>query len=254
MSSTSVSVVMARRPGIEPALAQVERYLESTGLTFEVLAPEAEDYGVALRRGVSEARGRVIVVADAAMPYPVTAIGDAVALVDSGATDVVFAASQANYRGGALLRWLLVPQLPDRTMRLAALTNAAAKTVAGESRLRDGSCELEFAYLANKYGFRVEHLVVVRTGEPQVSFGTLRALVAALRIRLANRRHAYRAARRCPVCFSNEVWTTAQIPGNVVRACRRCKCRYLNQFADEEGTHPVRRVLRAHGTPSSPTY
>jgi SAM-dependent methyltransferase len=39
-----------------------------------------------------------------------------------------------------------------------------------------------------------------------------------------------------------------------VRACRRCKCRYLNQFTDDEGTHPVRRVLRTHPAPTVPTY
>jgi SAM-dependent methyltransferase len=62
---------------------------------------------------------------------------------------------------------------------------------------------------------------------------------------------AYRAARRCPVCFSNEVWSWAQIPGNVVRACKRCKCRYLNSAPDMDDTHPVRRVLRAH-SPAEP--
>jgi SAM-dependent methyltransferase len=34
------------------------------------------------------------------------------------------------------------------------------------------------------------------------------------------------------------------VPGNVIRSCHRCKCRYLNQFTDEDDTHPVRRVLR----------
>jgi len=39
-----------------------------------------------------------------------------------------------------------------------------------------------------------------------------------------------------------------------VRACRRCKCRYLNQFMDDEGTHPVRRVLRTHSPAAAPAY
>jgi SAM-dependent methyltransferase len=42
------------------------------------------------------------------------------------------------------------------------------------------------------------------------------------------------------------VWSWGQIPGNVVRTCSRCKCRYLNRFADDEAAQPVRRVLRAH--------
>ncbi|MEO8382894.1 MAG: bifunctional glycosyltransferase/class I SAM-dependent methyltransferase [Acidobacteriota bacterium] len=253
MSSTSVSVVIPRRPGSSNPLGAVTGYLQTTGLTFEVLVSDGETHGAALRRGVSDAKGSVIVVVDPELPYPVEAIGDAAAMIDSAATDVVFASAAPDDRGTALLRWLLVPELPDLTIRLAAFSNVAAKTVAGESRLLDGACELEMAFLANKYGFRVEHLVV-RTDRKSRPLGRVRSLIAAVTIRLANRRHEYRAARRCPVCFSNEVWSCAQIPGNVVRACRRCKSRYLNQFADEEGTHPVRRVLRAHAAPLSPAY
>lgn len=255
MRPVSVSVVIPHRPGVALSLGALELYLETTGLTFEVLTPAGEEYGHALRRGISDARGGVIVVADPSLPYPVSAIGDAVAMVESGATDVVFAAACTDDRGPRLVRWVLVPELPDRTIRLAAFTNVAAKTVAAESRLRDDACELELAYLANKYGFRVEHLVVHAAEAGRTpSYGQLRALMAAISIRMANRRHVYRAARRCPVCFSAEVWSCAQIPGKVVRACRRCKCRYLNQFADDEGTYPVRRVLRAHVAASSPAY
>lgn len=251
MSSTSVSVVVPCAPGLTPSLGELQQFLESTGLTFEVLTPEDRQYGAALRAGVSDAKGRVIVIADPALPFPVRAVGDAVAMVESGVTDVVFASTRADYRGPGLLRWLLVPILPDPAIRMAAFSNTAAKIVAGESKLPGGGCELEVAFLANKYGFRVEYLVV---DGARVRRGREAGVVAAVKIRLANRRHAYRAARRCPVCFSYEVWTCAQIPGNTVRACRRCKCRYLNQFADDEGTHPVRRVLRAHTAPAVPAY
>jgi SAM-dependent methyltransferase len=61
-----------------------------------------------------------------------------------------------------------------------------------------------------------------------------------------DRRMHYRAARRCPVCFSNEVWSWAQIPGNIVRSCGRCKCRYLNRFHVDEEVLPVHRELRAY--------
>lgn len=255
MSSTSVSVVIPRGEGSTASVEEIGRYLETTGLTFEVLVPEEEPYGLALRRGVSDARGRVIVVADAALPYPVSALGDAVEMVESGTADVVFASQRDQDRGASLFRWLLVPELPDRRIRLAAFSNVAAKTIVAESRLGDGACQLELAFLANKYGFRVEHLVVqCGTERRTTSFGVVRGLMAALSVRMANRRHAYRAARRCPVCFSHEVWTCAQIPGNVVRACRRCKSRYLNQFADDVGSHPIQRVLRAHAAPAAPTY
>jgi len=251
MSSTSVSVVIPRGPGFTPCLDELERFLESTGLTFEVIVAEAGEYGVALRKGVSDAKGSVIVIADPALPYPVRAIGDAVAMVESGVTDVVFASSRADYRGPGLLRWMLVPILPDPAIRLTAFSNVAAKVVAGESKLISRGCEIELAFLANKYGFRVEYLVV---DGARASISRRFGVVDAMKIRMANRRHAYRAARRCPVCFSYEVWTCAQIPGNTVRACRRCKCRYLNQFSDDEGTHPVRRVLRAHAASAAPAY
>jgi 2-polyprenyl-3-methyl-5-hydroxy-6-metoxy-1,4-benzoquinol methylase len=261
MSATSVSVVVPLgRPGSSPAEKAIATYLETTGLTYEVLTPEGTQYGIAVRRGVSEAKGSVIVIADPELPYPVSAIGDAVAMVESGATDIVFASTSTGYSGPALLRWILAPMQPDRTIHLAAFSSAAAKVVFGESRLSGRGCELEVAFLSNKYGFRVEYLVVHSAGPLRGrsfgsrAFGAVGGLAPAIAIRWANRRNAYRAARRCPVCFSSEVWSCAQIPGNVVRACRRCKCRYLNQFADEVGTNTARRVLRAHEAPATPSY
>jgi SAM-dependent methyltransferase len=254
MSATSVSVVIPLGRLGSNAADAIAGYLETTGLTFEVLTPAGEHFGHALRRGVSDAKGNVIVIADASLPYPVGAIGDAVAMVESGATDVVFASTRADYIAPTRLRSMLVPLMPDRAIHLAAFSSAAAKILHGESRLQGGGCELEIAFLANKYGFRVEYLVVQPSRSAQRSFGALGGMIAAASIRWANRRNAYRAARRCPVCFSSEVWSSAQIPGNVVRACRRCKCRYLNQFSDDEGTHPRHRVLRAHEPPAAPTY
>jgi 2-polyprenyl-3-methyl-5-hydroxy-6-metoxy-1,4-benzoquinol methylase len=255
MSLTSVSVVLPLREDDRSgtAKASIETYLETTGFTFEVLQVSGESFGSALRRGVSDAKGSVVVIADAVLPYPVSVIGDAIAMIDSGATDIVFASARPHRSASALVRWILVPRLPDRTIRLAAFSSAAAKITIGESRLNDGGCELEIAFLANKYGFRVEHLCVDAKPSPR-SFGGIGGVIPAIAVRMANRRNAYRAARRCPVCFSAEVWSSAQIPGNVVRACRRCKCRYLNQFADDEGTHPVRRVMRAHAAPPPPSY
>ncbi|HUP61146.1 MAG TPA: bifunctional glycosyltransferase/class I SAM-dependent methyltransferase [Thermoanaerobaculia bacterium] len=249
MSATSVSVVVPLAGASSAARDAIARFLETTGLTFEILTPSGDGYGAALRRGVSDAQGGVIVIADPELPYPVSAIGDAVAMVESGATDIVFASTRAGDRGSALLRWMLVQALPDPTIRLSAFSSTAAKIVVGETRLNGDGAELEIAFLANKYGFRIERLVVPAP-ERRHSFNPF----AAISIRLANRRNAYRAARRCPVCFSSEVWSCAQIPGNIVRACRRCKCRYLNLFADDESASTARRVLRAHAPAAPPAY
>jgi len=255
MSSTSVSVLMPLTgSGAPPNAARqaIERYLASTGFDFEIMPLAEATYGASLRRGVSEAKGNVVVVVDPELPYPVDAIGDAVAMIDSGGTDIVFATTHdGDDKRHPLLRWFLVPHLPDPAIRLKAFSSAAAKLVAGESKLNGGGCELEIAFLANKYGFRVERIRVhssadERTGRPLPSFGGITGLPALIAIRLNDRRMNYRAARRCPVCFSNEVWSWAQIPGNIVRACHRCKCRYLNRFNIDEEELPVHRELRAY--------
>ena len=246
MGRTSISVVIppagsAGEAAPAAAMEAIRAFLDTTGLTYEILTPDG-DYGPALRRAASEARGSVVVVADPALPYPVSAIGDAAAMVESGATDVVFAALPGPEPRAPLLRWILVPLLPDARVELKAFSSSAAKLIFGESkRIGRGGCDLEVAFLANKYGFRVERLVVEASAR-RVS----RSIFSAIRIRMTNRNMGYRAARRCPVCFSSEVWTRAQIKANVIRACKRCKCRYLNQFAEEDDTLRVRRVLRAH--------
>ncbi|HKO56049.1 MAG TPA: bifunctional glycosyltransferase/class I SAM-dependent methyltransferase [Thermoanaerobaculia bacterium] len=250
MSSPRVSVVLpllGRTADAAASRIAIERYLETTGFTFEVLpidAREGEGYGAQLRRGLAEAKGSTIVVADADLPYPVSAIGDAVAMIDSGAADVVFGGTRGDDDPRHfLLRWWLVPILPDPAVRLKAFSGHAARLTIGESKLMGGGCDLELAFLANKYGFRVERLTVPRGSSTRTFSAT--SIASAIRIRLINRNMGYRAARRCPVCFSNEVWSRAQIPGNVVRACKRCKCRYLNQIAADEETGPVRRVIGA---------
>ncbi|HEY6843176.1 MAG TPA: bifunctional glycosyltransferase/class I SAM-dependent methyltransferase, partial [Thermoanaerobaculia bacterium] len=249
MSSTSVSILIPLRgpaPDLPSTLETIEQYLHTTGFEFDIRVLDSRDgdgYGGMIRRGASEAKGSVIVVADPDLPYPVNAIGDAVALIESGSAEVVF----ANYASPhyALVRWLLVPIIPDGRVRLRAFSSDAARLLVGESKQINGGFDLELAYLASKYGFRVESLRLgVSDGGAEPSFGVINGLRAAIAIRLTDRNNGYRAPRRCPVCFSSEVWSWAQIPGNVVRACSRCKCRYLNHFDVTDDATPVRRELR----------
>jgi SAM-dependent methyltransferase len=251
MSSTRVSVVVpltGQSPELPTTLAAVEQYLQGTGFEFDVRVLDRRDgpgYGAMLRRGVTEAVGGVIVIVDPSMPYPAAAIGDAVAMITSAATDVVFATHDGRDEDRfRLLRTFLVTILPDPVAHLMAFSSEAARLLFGEAKRNDGTIDLEIAYLANKYGFRVERLNVQTPPSRMRTFGAM-SLGALMAIRLTDRRNGYRAARRCPICFSAEVWSCAQIPGNLVRSCSRCKCRYLNQFAEEPAT-PVRRVLRAH--------
>jgi len=257
MSATSVSVLVpliGQSAELPDTLESIEHYLQSTGFEFDVRVLDKRDgaYGAMLRRGASDAKGSVVVVIDADLPYPVSAIGDAVAMVESGAADVVFAHRGSDRGGNALLRSLLVSPLPDPALQLKAFSAGAARLLLGESKHSGAAFDLEIAYLANKYGFRVERMSLGNvTRKRRFESG---GLLAALSIRLTDRRKGYRAARRCPVCFSSEVWSWAQIPGNVVRACGRCKCKYLNRFADEDDAAPVRRELRAHAAPHDPLH
>src|ERR1700686_2778772 len=97
MSSTRVSVVVpvtGASPELPTTLEAVEQYLQGTGFDFDVRVVDRRDgagYGAMLRRGIADAGGTVVVIVDPAMTHPAAAIGDAVAMITSGATDVVFA-------------------------------------------------------------------------------------------------------------------------------------------------------------------
>src|SRR5712691_2222865 len=250
MSSTSVSILvplMRTVSELPSTLEAVEVYLQTTGFDFDVRVLDSRDgdgYGAMIRRGAAEAKGSVVVVIDPELPYPVSAIGDAVALIESGSAEVVFATQTANRPKFLLLRWFLVSILSDPTLYLKAFSSHAARLLIGESKQNGGGFDLELAYLANKYGFRVEMLPVDGDGRMKPTFTTIGGLASVIAIRMTDRKNGYRAPRRCPVCFSSEVWSWAQIPGNVVRACSRCKSRYLSHFEAAEDARVVRRELR----------
>src|SRR6266849_2002240 len=250
MSSTSVSILIPLTRNVSElpsTLESVEQYLQTTGFDFDVRVLDSRDgegYGGMLRRGAAEAKGSVLVTIDPELPYPVSAIGDAVALIESESADIVFAARLRKHNSNSLLRSILVPIIPDPYLFLKAFSSRAARLLLGESKLGGGGFDLEVAYLANKYGFRVETLRVDAEVHTAPTFGAISGLTSAIKIRMTDRDNGYRAPRRCPVCFSSEVWSWAQIPGNVVRAGSRCKCRYLNNFGVAEDSHPVRREVR----------
>ena len=252
MSSTDVTLVVASVAGSEwrDARETLERYLQTAGLTCQILevsGGHGGTLGPAVRAAGAEARGNVVVVLDGATAGATSALGNAIALIQSGAADVVFGAREGQGSAALLLRWLLVPLLPDAGVELKAFSAEAARFLIGESRLRRGF-GLEVAYLANKYGFRVERLNLLvddgRDSQRRKERFSLQ-LLAALSIRMIDRRNGYRSPRRCPICFSTEVWSCAQIPGDVIRACSRCKCRYRSRLADEDEGSPVHRQLRS---------
>ena len=255
MSATSVSVLVPlSRPSAElpSTIEEIDRYLQATGFDFDVRvldARDGENAGFRIRRGAVEAKGSVLAIVDPALPYAAAAIGDAVAMIESGSADVVFGTRSHSAHGNPLLRALLAPILPDPRVHFMAMSADAARLLIGQSRSGSRGLELEIAYLASKYGFRVQRLAM--DADPSsASFGVSSGVAATVRIRMTDRNHGYRAPRRCPVCFSTEVWNWAQIPGNVIRACSRCKCRYLGRADGVEDVQPVWREPRPAAAPA----
>lgn len=210
--------------------------------------------GAAVKRGVQEAKGEVIAFLDADLPYRVDNLGAAIAIVQSEATDIAIGArdlpeSERDMSYPLLRQWMgrafsfvvrlfLVPQIPDTQCGLKAFSSVAAKILFSESRLTGFGFDFEVLYLANKYGFRVERIPVAMShrheSKVRLVRDSLRMFLDVIRVRRFNRQMAYRAPRRCPVCFSPHVWTLTQIRRQVVRQCKRCKCRYLGAFPSED--------------------
>jgi dolichyl-phosphate beta-glucosyltransferase len=216
--------------------------------------PTNQGKGAAVRRGVMEAKGEVIAFIDADLPYRVQNLGDAIAMVQAESTDIAIGARDlpesehdSSYplrrrilgrTFSVVVQMFLVPGIPDTQCGLKAFSSYAAKVLFSEARLCGFGFDFEILYLANKYGFRVERLPVSMSHRHESKVRLVRDSVHMLldvyRVRRFNRQMAYRAPRRCPVCFSSHVWTLTQIRGQVIRQCKRCKCRYPNIFPSDQ--------------------
>ncbi len=210
--------------------------------------------GAAVRRGVLDARGAVIAFLDADLPYQLENLGHAIALVHSGATEIAIGGRDLpssdhdpsypllrKFFGrtfSLIVRAFLVPGIPDTQCGLKAFAASAAKILFAESRLQGFGFDFEVLFLARKYGFRIQRIPVSMShrhaSKVRLVADSARMLADVLRVRYWNRAQAYRSPRRCPVCLSREVSTITQIRGWVVRACSRCKCRYLGNFPSDE--------------------
>lgn len=232
----------------------VEEYVRSLPSLRLIRLGTNQGKGAAVRRGVLEARGEVIAFLDADLPYRVDNLGAAIALVTGDATDIAIGArdlpeseKDASYpllrqfmgrTFSLIVRLFLVRGIADTQCGMKAFSSSAAKTLFSESRLTGFGFDFEILFLANKYGFRVARIPVTMShrheSKVRLVRDSLRMLMDVYRVRRFNRQMAYRPPRRCPVCFSPHVWSLIQIRRQVIRQCKRCKCRYLAVFPSGE--------------------
>ncbi|MGA7615627.1 MAG: glycosyltransferase [Thermoanaerobaculia bacterium] len=250
----SYEVLVVDDGSTDDTAARVEE-LSATDASLRLLRLKRNSgKGAAVRRGVQEARGETIGFIDADLPYQLQNLGDAVTMVQSGTTDIAIGGrdldeSQADpsypwlrkamgRSFSLVVRTFLTPGIPDTQCGLKIFTAAAAKVLFAESRINGFGFDFEVLFLARKFGFRIERIPVSMShrheSKVRLVRDSLRMLIDVIRVRRFNRQQAYRLPRRCPICFSVEVWTLTQINGWVVRECRRCKCRFLAEFPSEE--------------------
>ena len=240
-SSDGTARVVAERASMVPAIRLIG--LESN-----------QGKGAAVRRGVHEARGSVIAFLDADLPYELQNLGNAIALVHSGTTEIAIGGRDLpssdhdpsypllrKFFGrtfSLIVRLFLVSDIPDTQCGLKAFSSAAAKILFSESKLQGFGFDFEVLFLARKYGFRIQRIPVSmshrHSSKVRLIADSARMLADVIRVRWWNRAQAYRSPRRCPVCLSREVGTLTQLRGWVVRSCSRCKCRYLGNFPSDE--------------------
>lgn len=285
MPSIAVSIVVPaydEKDSIRSTLGELSAWLDGTGLTWEILVvddgssdgtpeivsemssrmpgltllrqEENQGKGAAVRRGMQQSKGDVVAFIDADLPYRLQNLGDALALVQTGAAEVVVGArdlpgseSDPSYpwlrrltgRSFSLLvEAFLVPGIPDTQCGLKAFSRRAASLLFSESVINGFGFDFEILFLARKYGLRIERIPVGLTHRHeskvrivQDSFRMLRDLV---RVRLNDRARRYRRPHRCPVCMASVVRTRTQIGEHVVRECARCRCRFLAEFPSSE--------------------
>lgn len=211
------------------------------------------------KKGVQEARGDVICLLRENAPYRLRDLEYAVAMVEASSTDIVFGVVDF---GRSLIQRDAVMQRSEDFWRRAArailgcgpvgyasglrvFSIHAAKLLFAEAKFKRGpALDFELLFLANKYGFRVDFLpnAIASADELerwQTSISTVRH---ALHIKQFDARDAYRAPRRCPICFSAAVRTIDQQNGHVIRECRRCKCKYLGSFPTEKEIERTREL------------
>lgn len=233
--------------------------LRSAGFDCRIYAIDSAT-PASLRSGIPEDVNIAVIIRAGVVPRT-RGIEYAIAMLVSGASDLFIGVyDQIIDDDGHIMssplprwrRWLL------RLVTDGSLSRVPCGVIAGEvdslrvliSELRatGPAWPLELGWLARRYGIRGDELpLAVRAYDDQPWRPTARSLLRLFyRMRRAVGRSEYRPPRRCPICFSMDVRTRDQIDGNVIRECRRCKCRYLSHIPSPEEIERT-RLLRLDG-------
>lgn len=261
----SVVTIGSSSEDLGEALEALREWLDSTKLSWEaividggvdspevrlegwrVIRPETRGKGRGIAEAVMETKGEVVVVVEDLIATEPGSLGPAITLVQSDATDIALVDLQNRQRQNtsifaALIGWIvgtfLVSDPPPTGHGATVFSRAVGRDLFSQARIDGAGVWNEFLYLARKYGYRIERLAAERVPSapirPGRSWGEVLDIV---RTRLNDRRMRYRIPRRCPVCMSAETGTRLQIDGEIVRACRRCKCRYLSVLHRNDDT------------------
>jgi SAM-dependent methyltransferase len=207
-----------------------------------------------LRRAVSESRGDVVAVLEPEALGRMEEIGHAIALVQTDTTDIVHACTDAaSDPGERLASMVLVCDVACARSPVRVYSIHAARVLYAESKLGAETQPFELLYLANRFGFRITRIPLRAGSEAATRRHPGTRLREVIQIRRLDKAGAYRPPRRCPVCFSADVRSAAQLPGHVVRACDRCKCRYLASLPSEEEIESAWNPPRPEPAPPATT-
>ncbi|MHB0969394.1 MAG: methyltransferase domain-containing protein [Thermoanaerobaculia bacterium] len=208
----------------------------------------------ALRRAVSESRGDVVAILEPEALGCMEEIGHAIALIQTDTTDIVHASTNAASESGErLASMVLLCDVASARSPVRVYSMHAARVLFAESKLGARTQPFELLYLANRFGFRITRIPLRTGGDAATRRQPGARLRELIQIRRLDKAGAYRAPRRCPVCFSADVRSAAQIPGHVVRACDRCKCRYLASLPSEEEIESAWNPARPEPAPPATT-
>lgn len=197
-------------PRIGPTLAAVKNWLESKGMPAEIIVvddgsrdgtaeraraalsgfgesriltlPENRGKGAAVRAGVLEARGELILISDADLSTPIAEIEKFLPLIEEGADIVIGSRAvpgadiqvrQKALREGMgkffnrLVRGLVLKGVPDTQCGFKLFRREAARRLFSEARVCGFCFDVEVLALASRRGFRVRQVPVVWRNSPQ---------------------------------------------------------------------------------------